>query len=202
MSTAQQLIDMAQSLLMDADAAVWSEPQLLSAFNEMQTDFGLRTLCYVQEASQVITVPTADPPEYSLPGDCVDADRVESANWGPSRIERATTRDLDLSSSEWELATGPTVSAYVTDRRQTKVIRVWPRPTVADTLQYRYFAVPASLSSAASTSALPSWAHHYLLFGMVATAAGSESEMQDAKKAQHCAERYWAGVELIRRLLA
>lgn len=189
MATAQQLVDLAQILLLDADAVVWTEAQLLRFLNEVQGDLALRAKLFVQEASQAITIPTPDPPEYSLPADLVGVDKIDSANWGPIRLDEVSTIDLDRFDPDWQTKTAVAASAYVRDYRAPKVLRLYPRPTTADTLNYRYFAVPADVVLA-QTSGLPGWTHFVLMLGIVALAAFSESDLRDEEKAGHFMQRF------------
>lgn len=199
MGTAQSEVDNAQVLLLDSDEIVWSEAALLRFFNELQNDFALRTRCYIKETTQAIAS-APDPPEYSLPSDCVDASKVDCASWGNYKLDRVTTQELDRFDYNWQSVTYSIASAYVTDRRAPKILRLYPRPTTNDTLSYRYVAVPADVALA-STSALPPWTHYYLMFGVVSKASGAEGDLQDELKAQHFQQRYNEGIGLVSELL-
>lgn len=198
MATAQTLVSQAQLLLMDTEEAVWSSTVLLGYLNEAQRDFALRTRAYVAEATQLVSTPIQS--FYTLPSDCVGVDWIDSANWGPVQLQEASTKELDWASPNWQASTAVAASYYVRDRREPKQVRLYPIPTLPDNLNYRYFSRPADLSIA-STSALPQWTHQFLLFYMVARAAGDEGDLQDVEKAQHFKERYEAGVGMVKEIL-
>lgn len=198
MSTAQTLVSQAQLLLLDPEEAVWSSTVLLGYLNEAQRDFSLRTRGHVAEASQLVSTPIQS--FYTLPSDCVGVDWIDSANWGPVQLLEASTKELDWASPNWQASTAVAASYYVRDRRAPKQVRLYPIPTLADNLNYRYFSRPADLALA-STSSLPQWTHQFLLFYLVARAAGDEGDLQDGVKAQHFRERYEAGVSLVKEMV-
>lgn len=200
MATGQQIVDRAQVVLLDSDAKSWSEAQLLKYVNEMQNDFAARTKGFVQEASIAVTVPTPEPPEYALPSLCVGLDKVDSGDWGPIRLDEATTAELDRFDSNWQVASAVSASTYVRDRRAPKTIRLYPRPNQPDTLLLRYFAKPVDVQLS-TTSALPTWTHHWLQIGVESRASGDEGDMQDVVRSGHCSERYENAVKVTLEML-
>ena len=197
MATAQSLVSQAQLLLLDPEEVVWSSTVLLGYLNEAQRDFALRTRGYVAEASQAVTASVS---LYTLPSDCLGIDWVDTANFGGSQLQEASTKELDWASPNWMASTASVASYYVRDRQAQKQIRLYPIPTSTDTLGYRFFSRPADLALA-STSSLPQWTHQFLLFYLVARAAGDEGDLQDDTKAGHFRERYEAGVSLVKEIL-
>ena len=197
MPTAQSLVSQAQILLLDPEETVWSSTVLLGYLNEGQRDFALRIRGHVQEATQAVSASVS---LYTLPSDCIGIDWVDTANFGGSQLQEVSTKELDWASPNWMASTASAASYYVRDRQTQKQIRLYPIPTSTDTLSYRFFGRPADLALA-STSALPQWTHPFLLFYVVARAAGDEGDLQDEVKAGHFKERYESGVSLVKEIL-
>lgn len=130
MARVQDILIRARDILGDPDGDRWSDSSLIKRLNEGQYDIAVRTELF--RGTAVISLIQGQY-LYSLPEDTIRAFEVLLSQEPLPVIE--SYKMPGLYGADWRLHTAESigeVQAIVTDQQNTRIIRIYPRPFVAD----------------------------------------------------------------------
>lgn len=127
----------------DINQTRYTTTQYNNAINRAQEQFALETKALFKDTSWTTTSGTAT---YSLPSDFMWEDYVTYNGYELKPISRHELNRLNPG-SDWTDRSGTPTYFIIDPEQASKVITLYPIPDDAQTLQMRYFPLPAEVSS-------------------------------------------------------